>query len=137
VGAELYIAPFDDGRILSLTDIEDLLADNLELPTTTTTTRTMPCHPETLSSGAAAALAHQLYPQQQPQPSSSSGMHHASPLEQASSSGSYQGASSPSQPWFARFLRPASTSAILMRLLRNLREVYWVPVMRKQVCVHI
>lgn len=175
VPAEVYLAPFDNGRTLTHHDIEDLLADNLELPTISA--RLVPSGPSSLlSSGAAAAVAQQLYSernvlentapasartstsgdqaphtapsaaghrqlrlhkeQQQQQQQPPSGQYTPS-CQQGSNILTYQQlpSSSLSQPppWFSRLLRPASTSAILLRLLRNLREGYWVPALRKQV----
>ncbi|EFJ50474.1 hypothetical protein VOLCADRAFT_88858 [Volvox carteri f. nagariensis] len=37
------------------------------------------------------------------------------------------------EPWFRPYLEPVGKVEILMRLLRNLREVFWVPLMRQQV----
>jgi hypothetical protein len=155
--AEVYIAPFDNGRVLSMCDIEELLADNLELPTTST--RPTTSHPTTLTTGAAAAFALQLYMQQGsgasttaapsgPNKDQFQAMHatyqHTHHMQQQQQQmgllHSIQHLAPPQQgpspPWFSRLLRPSSSSAILMRLLRNLREVHWVPVLRKQVRVY-
>ncbi|GLC70252.1 hypothetical protein PLESTF_000948500 [Pleodorina starrii] len=40
--------------------------------------------------------------------------------------------SGPSDPWFRPYLEPVGKVEVLMRLLRNMREVFWVPLMRQQ-----
>jgi len=114
-GTDVYADPYAGGKLYSLDQVAKLLSDNLQLPLRSPAASNIVPAPSAVSSGS-ATKAHQ-------------GAGPAVDMEQAPTRQS----SKASTVWFAEYLQPASNEDILMRLLRNLREVYWVPLLRRNV----
>lgn len=125
--------PYEAGHLITIDEIASMLATNLQLPlsirpTTAPTPSSSAASSDSYnddlatSSSAAGAASHS-------EMSPSSGM----PNLDAKVSGATAGGSRTPDVWFAQYLQqPASKREILLRLLRNMREAYWMPLMGRQ-----